>query len=54
MKDVFQAKQVIFCGEPGFMVSQYHNGEKVIEQFVSDADYKAFREAINIDPVNIH
>lgn len=46
MSDVFQSEKVIFCGDPGYMVSQYHNGEKVVEQFIRDADYEAFCEAI--------
>jgi len=56
MENGFVAMPVMFEEIPGFitagyMVSQYRNGVKVIEQFVSGAVYEDFCRAINIVPV---
>lgn len=50
MKDTFTAEEVNFQGIPGYMVCQYHNGEKVVEQFVFGEDYKQFCEDSGIEP----
>lgn len=55
MKNRFIASPVMFEGCPGYvtagyMVEQYHEGQKVVEQFVSDVAYKDFCRAIGIIP----
>ena len=50
MKDTFTAKEINFQGEPGYIVCQYHNGEKVVEQFVSGKVYKQFCKDVGIEP----
>lgn len=47
----FTAEKANFCGEPGYMVSQYHNGKEVVKQFIPETSYKAFCKAINAEPV---
>lgn len=49
----FTAEKANFCGEPGYMVSQYHNGKEVVKQFIPETSYKAFCKAINAEPVII-
>ena len=51
MGNGLKAIPVIFNGESGYMVSQYHNGKMVVEQFVPESAYKDFCEAIGIVPV---
>ena len=51
MKNGFTAKEVTFCGQQGYNVSQYINGEEVIKQFIPESSYKAFCDAIGITPV---
>lgn len=56
MKNGFIARPVMFEGCPGYitagyMIEQYHEGKKVVEQFVSETAYRDFCEAINIVPV---
>lgn len=50
MKDNFTARKINFDGIPGYMVCQYHNGEKVVEQFVSGEIYALFCETAEIEP----
>lgn len=49
-KDRFTAKEWDFQGEPGYMVSQFHNGEKAVEQFIPKSSYKFFCDAIGVQP----
>ncbi len=50
MKDGFTAKEINFQGIPGYMVCQYHNGKKVVEQFVASKVYSQFCKALGIEP----
>lgn len=50
MKDKFVAKECNFQGEPGYMVSQIHDGRKVVEQFVAKSYYEQFCKAIGTQP----
>ena len=55
MKNGFISRPVMFEAAPGYvtagyMVEQYHEGKKVVEQFVSDAAYNDFCKAIGIVP----
>lgn len=52
-KNGFTAEKTNFCGKPGYMVSQYHNGKEVVKQFIPETSYKAFCKAINTEPVII-
>ena len=49
MKDVFTAKKINFQGEPGYMVCQYHNGEKVAERFVAEVVYAKYCKEAGIE-----
>lgn len=49
-KDRFTAKECNFQGEPGYMISQFHNGEKAVEQFIPKSSYKFFCEATGVQP----
>ena len=56
MENGFVAVPVMFENAPGYitsgyMVSQYHDGKKVVEQFIPESSYKDFCEAIGIIPV---
>lgn len=56
MENGFTAKPVMFEISPGYitagyMVSQYHNDKKVVEQFIPESAYRDFCEAVNIVPV---
>lgn len=47
MQNGFISKPVLFEALPGYitagyMVEQYSEGQKVVEQFISDANYKDF------------
>lgn len=58
MENGFTTRPVMFEGAPGFitsgyMVTQYHDGKMVAEQFVSEVAYKDFCVAIGIVPVMI-
>lgn len=46
----FKAVEVNFQGVPGYMVSQYVNGEQVVEQFVSKDCYELFCNSIGMVP----
>lgn len=46
----FTAKECNFQGEPGYMVSQFHNGEKAVEQFIPKSVYKSYCKAADIQP----
>ena len=46
----FIAKKVNFEGNPGYFVSQLHNGKVVVEQFISEECYAEFCKAIGIVP----
>lgn len=48
--DYFIAEKCNFQGEDGYMISQIHNGRAVVKQFVPESSYKAFCNAIGIDP----
>lgn len=50
MSDIFTAKEVNFQGDPGYMVCQYHNGEKVVEQFIFRENYEHFCKVIGVKP----
>lgn len=50
MRDNFIAKECNFQGEPGYMVSQIHNGKKAVEQFIAKSCYKEFCEKVGIEP----
>lgn len=49
-KDRFTAKEWDFQGEPGYMVSQFLNGRKTVEQFIPKSSYKFFCDAIGVQP----
>lgn len=49
-EDGFTASKTIFCGEPGYVVSQWRSGEEVVTQFIPGTDYKAFCDAIGVVP----
>lgn len=56
MENGFTAVPVMFEVAPGYimagyMVSQYCNGIKVVEQFIPESAYRDFCEAINAAPV---
>lgn len=56
MKNGFISKPVLFEASPGyitagFVVEQYSDGQKVVEQYISDANYNDFCEAVGIVPV---
>ena len=58
MNNGFIARQVMFEATPGYIttgyiVEQYHEGKRGVEQFVSDAAYKDFCQAICIIPTMI-
>lgn len=53
MKNEFTAKPTNFCGQAGYMVTQYHNGKAVVEQFIPETSYKAFCELTGANPVVI-
>ena len=53
MKNGFTAERMNFCGEPGYMLTQYRNGEEVVKQFLDDLSYSDFCRAYNINPVII-
>ncbi len=50
MKYTFAAKEVDLQGELGYMVYQYRNGEKVVEQFIPRENYKHFCNVIGVEP----
>ena len=50
MKNGFLAKPVVFEKLAGYMVEQYHEGKKVVSQFVTQESYKTFCEAIGTVP----
>lgn len=55
MRNGFYSKPVLFEESPGYitagyMVEQYSEGQKVVEQFIADANYKDFCEAVGIVP----
>ena len=53
MQNEFTAKPTNFCGQVGYMISQYCDGEKVVEQFIPETSYKAFCELTGVNPVII-
>ena len=46
----FTAKECNFQGKPGYMVSQFHDGQKVTEQFIPKSVYKSYCKAADIQP----
>ena len=55
MKDGFLARPVIFMEAPGYavagyMVEQYHKGQKLVEQFIPKEAYAEFCNAIGTVP----
>lgn len=54
MQNGFTAKPTNFCGQAGYMVSQYHDGKKVVEQFIPETSYKAFCELTGAKPIIIN
>ena len=53
MENRFTARKIDFDGTPGYIVCQYHDGEKVVVQFVSEKDYEEFCSVIGIEPIMI-
>ena len=51
MKVEFKAQKDIFCGEPGYYVSQYIDGKEVAKQFIHSDHFREFCEAAGINPV---
>lgn len=51
MNNGFTAKKTIFCGQPGYDVSQYIDGKEVVNQFIPETSYKTFCDAIGVVPV---
>ena len=51
MKNGFTAKKVTFCGQQGYDVSQYIDGEEVVKQFIQESIYKSFCDVTGITPV---
>ena len=51
MKNGFAAKKVTFCGQQGYDVSQYIDGEEVVKQFIPESSYKSFCDVTGITPV---
>lgn len=54
MQNGFTAKPTNFCGQSGYMVAQYFDGKKVVEQFISETSYKAFCELTGANPIIIN
>lgn len=55
MQNGFISKPVLFEASPGYvtagyLVEQYSDGQMVVEQFISDANYKDFCEGVGIVP----
>lgn len=50
MKNGFTAKKTVFNDRDGFMVTQWIDGENMIEQFVRDDEYDEFCEFIGTIP----
>lgn len=46
----FIAKETVFDGVPGFMVTQLHNGREVVKQFIRKEDYEDFCDSIHMTP----
>ena len=53
MKNGFTAEKLNVCGESGYMLTQYRNGEEVVKQFLDDLSYSDSCRAYNINPVII-
>ena len=56
MENGMRAVPVMFQCSPGYviagyMVEQYHKGEKIAEQFIPESAYKEFCDAIGMVPV---
>ena len=51
MQSGFSAKKTNFCGQHGYDVSQYIDGEEVVKQFIQESIYKEFCDAIGVVPV---
>lgn len=51
MKNGFIAKKTNFCGQSGYDVSQYIDGEEVVKQFIPESSYNTFCDSIGITPV---
>lgn len=51
MKNGFTAKKTNFCGNTGYDVSQYIDGEEVVKQFIPESSYKSFCDVTGITPV---
>lgn len=49
----FAAKKVNFDGQPGYIVTQYRDGEKRCEQFVTEDNFDEFCRAIGTTPMLI-
>ncbi len=49
MQDRFTAEKITFENIPGFMVRQYHNGEKVCEQFISANEFQDYIQEAGIE-----
>jgi hypothetical protein len=47
--DGFKAYEIGFQGESGYMVSQYKNGKRVVEQFIPKDGFEGFRDAIGME-----
>lgn len=55
MKNIFLSRPVMFECSPGYvvagyMVEQYHEGNKIVEQFIQEEAYEGFCDAIGIIP----
>ena len=55
MQNGFYSSPVLFEASPGYitagyMVEQYSDGQKVVEQFIADAEYGDFCKAVGIVP----
>jgi hypothetical protein len=48
--DGFKAYEIGFQGESGYMVSQYKNGKRAVEQFIPKDGYESFCNAIGVVP----
>jgi hypothetical protein len=44
----FKAYEVNFQGETGYMVSQFINGKRVVEQFIPQNSFEGFSDAIGM------
>lgn len=51
--DKFKAESKNFQGVPGYMVRQYLNGVKVVEQFIPAEFFQKFCEEAGIEEIEI-